>query len=269
MNEELPMKDWLKDNLLKYLSHSENKSKELSDAIGINRKIIPRILAGADVTLENAIPLIKFFCTSDNLHSVLQKYIPELAESLKPRLENSNFNVAGQEINEYIKLDNIYYEVSCYAGFNGGTTISFIKEKYGSKGVNALRELVEEGILFENGDGKVKSKNPKTACTDIDTIVSKLSYHIKNFDRDALREHQIGSIAQHNGTASLKGLKALRILNIYTHELFTRLYEKPWFQGDIPYFYQSLCGTLNKDESNKVNTDEYKKLQININEIKG
>lgn len=268
MNEDLEMKDWIKTRIANYLQNSDNTHQEIAKAAGIDRKIIPRIMSGADVTLENGIPLIKFFCPRDTVHATLKKFVPEMADSIKDQLTDPDYLIAATALNEAIKDDPLCNEIHFYAAINGGTTRDHVNFLAGYKGRVVLDYLFERGLIFET-DGKIKAKQPNTVCTDIETILIKQKSNIQNFDGESLRDHQVGCASQEKGTTSLQGLKAIRQLHLHFVELFAKLRKQPWFEGEIPFFSQTLCGPINKIESAKIDKEEYKSIEITLENIRG
>lgn len=268
MSERKKLKTWLRDRIVNFLDNPGTTKSELGVATSVDRKTIVRILEGSDVTLENAIPLIKFFCTSETVAATFRELVPELADAIQPQLVDPDFLFTDQVLDQVIKNDPLCGEAHFYASINGGTTREFIDAYAGYKGIEALEFLLEKGLVFES-EGKIKSKKPNTMSSDIDSIVIKQDRNSKNFDRAALRDHQLGAAAQIKNTYSPWGTKALRVLAMDFISDVNKLQDDPRAQGDIPFFIQTLVGAVNRMESEKIDKEEYKKIKIAIEEIRG
>lgn len=267
MNDEVKARNsWLREQAINYMRGDENLQKDISESADVHRKVLTRLVAGANITLENALPLIKFFTKKEELIPALKRFVPEIADALSDQL-SSGYQVSHKSLNDLIKTDWIYHEIHGYASHEKGTSHEFVKEFLGSRGTMALKEMVDLGLIKQISEGHFQAVDTDTACTDIDTIVEKHCHRLKSFDADALREHQIGSISHSMEHVSPAGLKATRMLNGVFHTMFNRLKELPWFKGDIPMFYQSLVGPVNKYEASKIDKEEYKKIEVSIDEV--
>lgn len=268
MSERKKLKTWLRDRLVNFLENPGTTQQEISIATGVDRKTIGRIIGGSDVTLENALPLIRFFCTSETVAATFSELVPELADVLKPQLVDPDFPFSDRVLDETIKEDPICGEAHFYSSINGGTTREFMDAYAGFKGIEALEFLLEKGLVFES-EGKIKSKKPNTMSSDIDSIVIKQDRNSKNFDRGALRDHQLGAAVQIKNTYSLWGAKALRVLTMDFVSQLNKLQNDPRAQGDIPFFFQTLVGAVNRMESEKIDKEEYEKIKITMDDIRG
>lgn len=260
--------EWLREKLLKYFDSEEHKQQDICKAAKVDRKVIPRLLAGSGVALGNAIPLIKFFSPKEELAANMRAFVPELADVLKDQFAN-DYKVAPNTLNDLIKDSPYCQDVLVYANREVGVSEDFIQQLFGRTGTRALKQLVEEGSVIENSDGVFSAVEKDTSCTDIDTIFAKQQHRLNSFDRQALIHDQIGSVSYSTEYASLAGVKAMRLLNGFVHSLFNRLLRLPWFKGDIPVFYQTLTGPINEFEAGKINLDEYRKIDVSLDEVKG
>lgn len=260
--------DWLREKLIKFFDSDAHKQKDIYEAAEVDRKIIPRMLAGSGTALGNAIRLIKFFSPKEEVRANLCRFVPELGDVLSEQLSN-DYQLSARSLNELFREDPCCYEVFLYANREGGTTEAFVRDLLGKRGARALGLLIEEGTVIEKQDGVFATKVQDIACTDVETILAKQQHHLAAFDRQALIHDQIGSISHSTDYASLAGVKALRLFNGFVHSLFKRLIKLPWFKGDIPIFYQTLTGPINEHEASKMNLDEYGKLDVTLDEVKG
>lgn len=260
--------EWLREKLLKYFDSDDHKQQDLCNAAKVDRKVIPRLLGGSGIALGNAIPLIKFFSPKEELAANMRAFVPELADVLKDQFAN-DYQVSSNSLNDLIKQSQYCHDVLVYVNREEGATEEFIHDLFGRTGTRALKQLVSEGSVVESTDGVYSAVEKDTSCTDIDAIIAKHQYHLRSFDREALIHNQIGSISHSTEYASLAGVKALRLLNGFVHSLFNRLIKLPWFKGDIPVFYQTLTGPVNEYEVGKINLEEYREIDVSLDEVKG
>lgn len=268
MSERKKLKTWLRDRIVNFLSNPGTTKKELATATDIDRKTITRILEGSDVTLENALPLINFFCTSETAAATFSELVPELAGVLKPQLIDRDFLFSDRVLDESIKEDPLFGDAHFYSSINGGTTREFMDKYAGFRGIEALEFLLEKGLVFES-EGKIKSKKPNTMSSDIDAIIEKQLRNTKNFDRAGLRNHQLGCATQVKTTTSLWGAKAARVLTMKYLNDMNELQQDPRATGDIPIFFQTLLGAVNRMESSNINKEEYEEIKVSIEDIRG
>lgn len=266
--DEKQRDDWLRSELIKFFGSDAHKNRDIWEAAKVDRRVIPRLMAGSSITLGNAINLIKFLSPKEEVRANLARFVPELGDVLDEQLSN-DYQLAAKSLNDLFREDPCCYEVFLYANRDGGASETFIRDILGKRGMRALRRLVEEGTVAEGAEGVFATKEKDYACTDVDAIFAKQHHHLAAFDRHALIHNQIGSISHSTIYASLAGVKVLRLFNGFVHSLFNRLIKLPWFKGDIPVFFQTLTGPINEYEVGKMNLDEYKKLEVSLDEVKG
>lgn len=242
----------------------DNRSKSrLAKELDVSRGVVDRLLEGKLPAVENLIPfLLRFVPTTEEQLEMLAKVSPSVALLLKSIFDGRPIDLSKRSLNEIIKEKNLFYLVHAYVSSHEGTTEEEVSEVHGKTGVYCLREMTaKELIKYDESNGRFHSLNMNRVnyCSSPEVVLNCVKINYEQFDIEALRNHQIGSVTNVTEKLSLAGIRFAREYSFFTGGLFAELMKQSWFIGDIPFFYSSFCSTMNAVASAKIDKDEYEK----------
>lgn len=251
----------------------DNRSKsQLAKELDVSRGVVDRLLEGKIPAVESLIPfLLRFVPTTEEQLDMLSKVSPSVALLLGSIFEDRPIDLSKRSLNEIIKEKNHFYQIHAYVSSHEGTNEDEIRGVYGETGVYCLRELTsKELIRYDESSNRFHSlsNNQIHYCSSPDAVLGCIKINHSNFDIEALRENQIGSLVNVTEKLSYEGIRFTREFSFFAAKLFSDLMKQSWFIGDIPFYYSSISSTFNSVATSQINVEAYKSTQGNVDYIK-
>lgn len=241
LNElKLAIERWLKGKKtrsLSMLAHRTNKAYSTIRYIAQGERLPSEstIFAITDVIMETA-ERVSFFKT----------YFPEMGELMEKAYPPEIRSQPHHEMLQRFLRQEPHNRIFNMAATEAGTNRNRVRTLLGDVGIQALQDMLDEGLLSESERGVVKYSSESWALTNIDDTLAQLSASIHHFDRGlvgtdgAALVHMTASISP----SHIPRLK--KLISEFAKEL-SKLKNDPDAKGEIPFFCNLLYSLYDKN----------------------
>lgn len=208
--------------------HPRLSTAQLSKKLKVSQSALSRI-ENKDVarpSFKNALTITRAaYPNEKNYDEILRKFYPDMEDTYS-RVYEGNKDVAfvSPDTETYFQ-DPTTYEIMMLATSETATTIGYIKEQYGKKGIQILEELLDKKILHRS-NGKIKLGPDKRINAGQDTVqkllgnLVNLSYDVDSFgNKDNWLTVQYESVDKNYVLPKL--MEIMKKANKEVRELFT------------------------------------------------
>jgi hypothetical protein len=237
----------------KYLEgHRSRSLATLSRVSGVAYSTLRRFAQKEGV--PTAEPVLKILDatlgTSDKL-AFLDRHFPGIARTIaKHTADKPDQEPHAEEIATFYRRNphNFILNLTINAR---GTSVETIQRLCGERGLEALDEMVECGVLTRDfATGAVRYKDESIVIADPGILLEQLRQSVDHFDRSLL-----GTEAARVGhaTAAVNRAGLARVHAVVTEALRTiyEINEDPRYAGDIPYYVGALMNIYDKEPFKK------------------
>lgn len=146
------------------------------------------------------------------------------------------------ELLNLIEADGLYMYLESMAGFGHGYPIELIEETWGKKGLDALQQLLDIGVLT-NKDGRIYRPYIDGSFGRLPTLKRVISYLLSDYS-SAVDKNDYGALFNALLAVNTKGRDALRRAYLDFVQKVHKITENPETMGNIPVFVTMLSGEL-------------------------
>jgi hypothetical protein len=241
------LSDALKDVIWDYTQgHKGHSLSTLAKSAGVGYTTVRRIAQGEAIpNQETTLAIIDVALKTEEKIHFLKTHYPKIGKLLE---EAYSSEVLQTDIDDKIRyflnleLHNFVFNLAATAA---GTSVEQISKLTGIKGLEALDEMVDNGVLNRDSTGKVRFKNGSWALTNVSDALRQVQYSVSYFNKDLIGT-EAATIA--HVTASVNET-ALCEIHKMVKDFVIRLIkfkDAPSSKGDIPFYTDILMNLYDK-----------------------
>lgn len=240
MSNQTTLSEYLRSLINEYLKKKSHSLITLADKSGIHYNTLARILKGRveSPSLETALGILKVCESGEAAFSALRTYFPDYEVILS--MSKSSFNMEATT-NPVITEDLLTFRLLAHARSKEGVSPEWVKERYGSCGLDFLESLLSKGLLK-----KVQGKfflDPQSAAGDLKSSSEFISAFCRNLKHSQLEQDSF-LVWNLVDNFNEKGLAALKSASMdFFHEV-EAIRSNPHFHGPHLALVAGLLGKI-------------------------
>lgn len=235
----------LKNCIDSYLSKSEHLTlQNVADKTSVPYSTIRRIVGlKGNPQPETAIKICNALGEDSFLYTYMKEFHPDIARVMSATFShNQEFEFVSNQNREYFTSEN-YFLILNLAYTQSGTTEEEVLYELGMRGLERLSELVEQGLVIKDTEGRYFGSNNKYKMSFADTkkrIELAMNYY---------RLEEAGSLNNwmsfQTESLNVEGLKVLKKLEQKQfNERKDQVFYNPMYNGDIKVYSASVYSTF-------------------------
>ncbi|MBM4250755.1 MAG: hypothetical protein FJ146_02165 [Deltaproteobacteria bacterium] len=248
----------LRNVIDRYLNgHRSRSLATLSRASGVSYTTLRRLYQReGNPTAEPVLKIIDVALSTEEKLDFIKRYYPEIAVNLSGIQADAYLSAAPrQEILKAFYVRDPHNYILNLAQNDKGTTRETVQRITGERGLEALDELVEHGILeVERVGGDTVYRLPAMLSSDCDMALAQMKLSADHFDRSL-----IGTKAARlfHATASIDQRTLERIHDVLSGAIkeIIELKDDPRNSGDIPLFVDMMMNIYDRSPLRRDRSD--------------
>lgn len=197
-------------------------------------------------TAEPVLKILDAALNTNEKIKFIRKHFPEIADSITSyaKTDFSRTEPGQEAIKMFMRRVPHNYILNLALNV-GGTSVDTIGRLHGERGLEALDEMVENGIVERGRDGTVRYMDDTMLSFDCDTLLDQVRNAAEAFDRsligtDAARLWHLGA------GVNKEGLTKIHEIVSKTFAEISEINQDPRYYGDIPYFASLMMNLYDK-----------------------
>lgn len=238
--------EYLQTKISEYLSERKYQTlMTLSERSGVPYNTLRRVSNGKvdKPTLETSLAILKVVEPRHKMIDSVTKFYPELGKFLAASNDASMVDKMTDQLIDGTAKDPVSYWIFSNASTRSGTTEADIKRLFGTNGIQKLRRMMTQLIVYRDEKGIIRSLDGEYYSVDADTILAKLKYGIEFFDQSLLGTEAAG-LTYHTASLNQDGLKAIKKTAKDFYFKVAKIKNDEKFAGNIPFYANILMGLV-------------------------
>ena len=228
--------------------HRSRSLATLSRASGVAYTTLRRFAQKeGNPTAEPVLKILDAVLATKEKIGFLETHFPEIARTISRYAGTSfqeNADPTREELKMFVRRTPHNYILNLAINVRG-TSATTISRLYGERGLEALDEMVECGVLDRDPHGRVRYRDDTLVSFDCDYLLDQVRHSIDAFDR-SLVGTSAARLWHKTATVNQEGLERVHRLVSEVYEAIAAINEDPRFHGDIPYFAGLVMNVYDK-----------------------
>lgn len=239
-----PFGQFVKERLQKIVA-SGGGARAISKGFDIPYPSLMRYLKdGCRIDSVNAQLLLgKLAKDPHELQALYIHYFPKEA-----RIWKSVFSLDKYHTNKPLELlnliegDRLYMYLESMAGFGHGYPVALVKETWGQRGMDALQQLQDIGVLTVKDD-RIYRPYIDGSYGRLPTLKRVITYLLSDYT-SAVSKNDYGALFNSMMAVNEDGRQALRTAYLEFVQKVYKITESPETMGNIPVYVSLICGEM-------------------------
>ncbi len=241
---KMPLIKFLQCKINNYVEGKKYQSlMTLSDRSGVPYNTVRRIANGQvdKPTLETVLAILRVVESRKGVVDSVKEYYPELGEFFSSSQEASQTQMVTDHLVDSMVDDQVTYRIFSVAGTHQGTNRQDIQRQFGENGVDKLKMMLDDGFLYEDESGTVRTVVREYYSMDIRTILKKIRHGVDIFDV-SLAGTDGCFLATHTESLSLAGIKAIKKAAKDFYFTVAEIKNNEKYAGNIAFYANVMLG---------------------------
>lgn len=197
-------------------------------------------------TAEPVLKILDSALPTNEKIEFIRKHFPEIASSITnfSKHEYSRTEPSQEAVKMFLRRapHNFIFNLALNVG---GTTVDTIKRLHGERGLEALDEMLESGVLDRDRHGVVRYCDPALLSFDCDTLIDQIRNAGESFDRSLIGT-DMARIWHLSAGLSKEGIKKIHEIVSRAFVEISEINHDPRYFGNIPYFTNMMMNLYDK-----------------------
>lgn len=250
---ETPLVEFLQTKISEYIKDRKYQSlMTLSDRSGVPYNTVRRIANGKvdKPTLETVLAVLRVVETREGVIKSMKKYYPDLGDFLSQSQNACRTELMTDNLIDSVTRDPVSYRIFSLAGTKAGTTRTDINRLFGEHGIEKLNEMIENEIIIENDDRRIRTITTEYYSIDPAAILNKMKHCVECFDKSLIGT-DAAFLATHTESLNIQGLRALKKAAKEFYFTVAKIKNDERYSGTIPFYSNILIGLLDSSKYNE------------------